>query len=84
MQYQNFDDIELEDLLEWMESGKETMPPEIVAYALMLERIWGMYRRNFDFPNQDNSFEFEQNPIYEQILYFLNRQPFREKKSRYI
>ncbi len=50
---QNFDDIELEDLLEWMESGKDTMPPEIVAYALMLERIWGMYRRNFDFPNQE-------------------------------
>lgn len=48
----SFDDIELEDLLEWMESGKN-IPPKIAEYALLLEKIWGMYRRQFDFPNQE-------------------------------
>lgn len=52
MKNYSFDDIELEDLLEWMESGKN-VPPKIAEYALMLEKIWGMYRRQFDFPNQE-------------------------------
>ena len=46
----SFDDIELEDLLEWLESGKE-IPEKIQRYALLLEKIWCMYRRQFDFPN---------------------------------
>lgn len=46
-----FDDIALEDLIEWTASGSSKIPPKLQEYALLLERIWGMYRRHLDFPN---------------------------------
>ena len=49
-----FDDIELDDLLEFLETGNpKNVPPKLAAYMMALERIWGMYRRSFDFPNKE-------------------------------
>lgn len=50
----SFHDIELEDLLEWMESGGGKISQELSDYAMMLEKIWGMYRRHLDFPNEES------------------------------
>lgn len=50
----DFDEIELEDLLEFLETGNpKNVPPKLLAYMQMLEKIWGMYRRSFDFPNKE-------------------------------
>lgn len=50
----DFDEIELEDLLEFLETGNpKNVPPKLMAYMQMLEKIWGMYRRSFDFPNKE-------------------------------
>ncbi|MFC7345965.1 hypothetical protein ACFQO9_04440 [Chryseobacterium zhengzhouense] len=50
----DFDDFELEDLLEWLEFGDpKNVPPKIAHYMLTLEKIWGMYKRMFEFPNQE-------------------------------
>ncbi len=50
----DFDEIELEDLLEFLETGTpNNVPPKLLAYMQMLEKIWGMYRRSFDFPNKE-------------------------------
>ena len=50
----DFDEIELEDLLEFLETGNpKNVPPRLLAYMQMLEKIWGMYRRSFDFPNKE-------------------------------
>lgn len=50
----DFDDIELEDLLEFLETGDpKKVPPKLCAYMEMLDKISGMYRRSFDFPNKE-------------------------------
>ena len=50
----DFDEIELDDLLEFLETGDpKRVPPKLLAYMQMLEKIWGMYRRSFDFPNKE-------------------------------
>lgn len=50
----DFDEIELDDLLEFLETGDpKKVPPKLAAYMLMLEKIWSMYRRSFDFPNKE-------------------------------
>ncbi|WP_332028552.1 hypothetical protein [Kaistella sp.] len=50
----DFDEIELDDLLEFLETGNpKNVPPKLMAYMQMLEKIWGMYRRSFDFPNKE-------------------------------
>ncbi|MEC5156669.1 hypothetical protein [Chryseobacterium sp. MP_3.2] len=50
----NFDEIELDDLLEFLETGSpKNVPPKLAEYMLMLEKIWGMYRRGFEFPNKE-------------------------------
>jgi hypothetical protein len=50
----DFDDIELDDLLEWLEFGDpKNVPQKIASYMLMLEKIWGMYKRMFEFPNME-------------------------------
>lgn len=50
----NFDDIELEDLLEFLETGSSSsVPPKLLAYMQMLEKIWGMYCRMFEYPNKE-------------------------------
>lgn len=50
----DFDEIELEDLLDFLETGNpKNVPPKLLAYIQMLEKIWGMYRRSFDFPNKE-------------------------------
>ena len=50
----DFDEIELDDLLEFLETGNpKNVPPRLLAYMQMLEKIWGMYRRSFDFPNKE-------------------------------
>lgn len=50
----NFDDIELEDLLEFLETGNpKKVPPKLTEYMLMLEKIWGLHRRGFDYPNKE-------------------------------
>ncbi len=50
----SFDDISLDDFLEWMDSGTGNIPPRLAEYGLMLERIWGMYRRHLDYPNEES------------------------------
>lgn len=51
----NFDDIELDDLLEFLETGSpKNVPPKLLAYMQMLEKIWGMYCRMFEFPNKES------------------------------
>ena len=51
----NFDDIELEDLLEFLETGSSSsVPPKLLAYMQMLEKIWGMFSRRFDHPNKES------------------------------
>lgn len=51
----NFDDIELEDLLEFLETGSpKNVPPKLLAYMQMLEKIWGMYCRMFEYPNKES------------------------------
>lgn len=51
----NFDEIELEDLLEFLETGNpKNVPPKLFAYMQMLEKIWGMYCRMFEFPNKES------------------------------
>ncbi|AZA93052.1 Uncharacterised protein [Chryseobacterium nakagawai] len=48
----DFDNIELDDLIEWLEIGDpKNVPPKIASYMLMLEKIWGLYKRMFEFPN---------------------------------
>lgn len=50
----DFDEIELDDLLEFLETGDpKNVPPKLAAYMMMLEKIWSMYRRSFDFPNKE-------------------------------
>lgn len=50
----NFDDIELDDLLEFLETGSPgNVPPKLLAYMQMLEKIWGMYCRMFEYPNKE-------------------------------
>lgn len=50
----DFDEIELDDLLEFLETGNpKNVPPKLAAYMMMLEKIWSMYRRSFDFPNKE-------------------------------
>lgn len=50
----NFDDIELDDFLEFLETGgSKNVPPKLMAYMQMLEKIWGMYSRRFDYPNKE-------------------------------
>lgn len=50
----NFDDIELDDLLEFLETGNpKNVPPKLAQYMQMLDKIWAMYRRGFEFPNQE-------------------------------
>lgn len=50
----DFDDIELDDLLEFLETGDpKNVPTKLAAYMMMLEKIWSMYRRSFDFPNKE-------------------------------
>ena len=50
----NFDDIELEDLLEFLETGSPgNVPPKLLAYMQMLEKIWSMYCRMFEYPNKE-------------------------------
>ncbi|MCX8533105.1 hypothetical protein [Chryseobacterium luquanense] len=51
----DFDDFELEDLLEWLEFGDpKNVPPKVASYMLLLEKIWGMYKRMFEFPNLES------------------------------
>ncbi|MBO6184191.1 MAG: hypothetical protein J6O88_05775 [Chryseobacterium sp.] len=51
----DFDDFELEDLLEWLEFGNpKNVPPKVAAYMIMLEKIWSMYKRMFEFPNLES------------------------------
>ena len=50
----NFDDIELDDLLEFLETGSPgNVPPKLLAYMQMLEKIWSMYCRMFEYPNKE-------------------------------
>lgn len=47
-----FDNIELDFLVAFLETGQtENVPDHVVAYMEMLEKIWGMSRRMFEFPN---------------------------------
>lgn len=47
-----FDNIELEYFIAFLESGDtKNVPEELVAYMELMEKIWGMSRRMFDFPN---------------------------------
>lgn len=51
----NFDEIELEDLLEFLETGNpKNVPPKLLAYMQMLEKIWGMHCRMFEYPNKES------------------------------
>ena len=50
----NFDDIELDDLLEFLETGSPgNVPPKLLEYMQMLEKIWSMYCRMFEYPNKE-------------------------------
>ncbi|KFF26851.1 hypothetical protein [Chryseobacterium vrystaatense] len=69
----NLDDIELDDLLEWLEFGDpKNVPPKIAAYMLMLEKVWGMYKRMFEFPNIES--------IISHLIIVDNLQRFQAKK----
>lgn len=47
-----FDNIELEYLIAFLETGDtKNVPDELLAYMEMMEKIWGMSRRMFEFPN---------------------------------
>ncbi|GEM_PF-2526159 len=47
-----FDNIELDYLIAFLETGEtQNVPPEIIAYMEMMEKIWGLSRRMFEFPN---------------------------------
>lgn len=47
-----FDEIDLDTLIEFLETGNpENVPDHIVAYMEILEKIWGMHRQMFNFPN---------------------------------
>lgn len=49
-----FDDIELDDLLLFLEGGDmRNAPPKLVEYMQILEMIWGMHKRMLDFPNNE-------------------------------
>ncbi|MEI7487459.1 MAG: hypothetical protein WCJ72_08630 [Chryseobacterium sp.] len=51
----DFDDFELDNLLEWLEFGNpKNVPPKVAEYMLMLEKIWSMYKRMFEYPNQES------------------------------
>ncbi len=48
-------DIELDDLLLFLETGNmQDAPPEIVEYVMMLDKIWGMHKRMLEFPNNES------------------------------
>lgn len=50
----DFDDIELEDLLEFLETGSpRNVPPKLLSYMQILEKIWAMYCRMFEYPNEE-------------------------------
>ena len=69
----DFSDIELEDLLEWLEFGDpKNVPQKIASYMLMLEKIWGMYKRMFEFPNMES--------IINHLIVVDNLQRFQAKK----
>ena len=69
----DFNDIELDDLLEWLEFGDpKNVPQKIASYMLMLEKIWGMYKRMFEFPNMES--------IINHLIIVDNLQRFQAKK----
>ena len=48
----NFDEIELEHLIEFLEVGNpENIPPELAEYLQILDIIWRLHKRQFDYPN---------------------------------
>ncbi len=69
----DFNDIELDDLLEWLEFGDpKNVPQKIASYMFMLEKIWGMYKRMFEFPNMES--------IINHLIIVDNLQRFQAKK----
>lgn len=47
-----FDELDLDILIEFLETGNpENVPDHIVAYMEILEKIWGMSRQMFNYPN---------------------------------
>lgn len=51
----DFDNIELADLIEWLETGDASkVPPKMAAYMEMLDKIWRMHRRSLDFPTPES------------------------------
>lgn len=55
MSDKNFDHIDLDMLLEYLESGAMGNAPEgMVEYMQMLEMIWAMYNRHLDFPSNES------------------------------
>lgn len=47
-----FDEIELDFLVEFLETGDpKNVPDHLVAYMEILEKIWGMSRQMFNYPN---------------------------------
>ncbi len=50
-----FEGIELDDLIEFLEVGDpKNVPPRLAEYMRMLEQIWGMHRRMFQYPNNES------------------------------
>ena len=48
----SFDEIELEHLIEFLEVGNpENIPPELSEYLRILDIIWRLHKRQFDYPN---------------------------------
>ena len=55
MSADKINDIELDDLLLFLEEGDmRDAPPKIVQYVQVLEMIWGMHKRMLDFPNNES------------------------------
>ena len=52
----NFDEIELEHLIEFLEVGNpENIPPELAEYLQILDIIWRLHKRQFDYPHNQAS-----------------------------
>lgn len=49
-----FENISIDDIYEFLENGDmKDAPQEIVEYMMMLEKVWGMHKRSFDFPSNE-------------------------------